>query len=133
MDDNKVNFSGLSFSLPAESLKSGNGMMDKNTYKALNTDKNPNIVFVLSSANVTSAGSNTYHVKGIGKLTVAGTAKQTDVEATLKYNPTDKSFTCIGTKTFNMSEYGVKPPTVMMGTIKTGDKVSITYNLVIKS
>ena len=133
VDNNKVSFSGLSFSLPAETLKSGHGMMDKNTYKALNTEKNPNISFVLSSANVTPAGANTYQVKGVGKLTIAGTTKQTDVAATLKYNPADKSFTCVGTKAFKMSEFGVKPPTVMMGTIKTGDPVTISYNLVIKS
>jgi len=131
--NDKVSFTGLSFSLPAESLKSGHNGMDKNTYKALNTSKNPTINFVLVSANVTPAGTNIYHVKGIGKLTIAGTTLQTDVVATLKYNPADKSFTCTGTKSFKMSEYGVKPPTVMMGAIKTGDAISITYNLNIKS
>lgn len=129
----KVTFSKLSFSVPAESLKSGHGMMDKNTYKALNTKKNPSIHFVLVSGNVTSTGTNTYQLKGIGKLTIAGTTIETDLVTSMKYNPHDKSFTCTGTKKFKMSEYGVKPPTVMMGTIKTGDAISITYNLTIKS
>lgn len=128
-----VTFTNLSFSFPAESLKSGHSMMDKNTYKALNTGKNPTITFVLVSANVTPAGANTYQLKGIGKLTIAGKTLQTDIVATLKYNPADKSFTCTGTKKFNMTEYGVKPPTVMMGAIKTGDAISITYDLNIKS
>ena len=128
-----VTFSGLSFDFPAESLKSGHSMMDNNTYKALGTGKNPNISFVLLSGNVTSVGANTYQLKGIGKLTIAGTTKQTDLEVTLKYNPADKSFTCTGTKKFKMTEYGVKPPSVMLGTIKTGDAISISYNLNIKS
>jgi len=128
-----VTFSGLSFDFPAESLKSGHSMMDNNTYKALATGKNPNISFVLLSGNVTSVGANTYQLKGIGKLTIAGTTKQTDLEVTLKYNPADKSFTCTGTKKFKMTEYGVKPPSVMLGTIKTGDAISISYNLNIKS
>lgn len=131
--DNKVTFSGLSFSVPAESLKSGHGAMDKNTYKALNTQKNPNISFVLLSANVTPVSANTYQLKGIGKLTIAGKTMQTDLVTTLKYNPADNSFLCTGTKKFKMSEYGVKPPTVMFGTIKTGDDISISYNLTIIS
>jgi len=128
----KLVFTGLSFNFPAESLKSGHGAMDKNTYKALNTSKNPTISFVLTSGNVTSTGTNTYLLKGMGKLTIAGTTLVTDLETTLKYNPTDKSFTCTGTKKFKMSEYGVKPPTVMMGAIKTGDAIAISYNLTIK-
>jgi polyisoprenoid-binding protein YceI len=107
--------------------------MDKNTYKALNTSKNPNITFALISANVTPSGTNTYEFKGTGKLTIAGTTKSTEISGTLKYNPADKSFLCTGTKKFKMTDYGVKPPTVMMGTIKTGDDVAISYNLTIRS
>jgi polyisoprenoid-binding protein YceI len=131
--NDKMTFSGLSFNFPAKSLKSGHSMMDNNTYKALNTSKNPNITFVLTSGNVTSEGTNTYLLRGLGKLTIAGTTIQTDLVATLKYNPADKSFTCTGVKKFKMTQYGVKPPTVLMGTIKTGDEISISYNLNIKS
>lgn len=133
LHNDKVSFSDLSFTLPAKSLKSGHSLMDKNTYKALDTDKNPNISFVLSTANVTPIDANTYSFKGVGKLTIAGTTKQTDLVATVKYNAADKSFTCTGTKKFKMTEYNVKPPTVMMGTIKTGDEIAISYNLKIKS
>jgi len=108
-------------------------MMDRNTYKALHTKKTPNISFVLLSGNVTSTGQNTYELKGIGNLTIAGTTIETDLVATLKYNPADKTFSCTGTKKFKMTQYGVKPPTVMMGTIKTGDEISISYTLTIKS
>lgn len=133
VDKENVAFSGLSFVIPAESLKSGHDQMDKNTYKALNTTQNPNISFVLTSATVTPAGANTYHFKGVGKLTIAGTTVLTDLVATVKYNPADKSFTCSGVKKFKMTQYNVKPPTVMMGAIKTGDEVSISYSLTIKS
>lgn len=132
--NNTVTFSGLTFTMPAESLKSGNGAMDKNTYKALETGKNPNIIFVLSSVtSITTSGQNSYVFKGVGKLTIAGTTRVTDITASLKYNPSDKSLTCIGSKKFKMSEYGVKPPTVMFGTIKTGDDITINYNIHLKS
>ena len=131
--NNKVIFSQLSFTVPAESLKSGHGMMDRNTYKALNTENNPNISFVLLSGNVTSLGANAYQLNGIGKLTIAGKTIQTDLVVMMKYNPADNSFLCTGTKKFKMTEFGVKPPTVMLGAIKTGDDISISHNLTIIS
>ncbi len=103
--------------------------MDKNTYKALNTDKNPTISFVLTSATVTATGGNNYQLKCVGKLSIAGTIKHTDLVATAKYNPADKSFTVTGVKKMKMTEYNVSPPKALMGTIKTGDDISISYNL----
>ena len=104
-------------------------MMDKNTYKALDTDKNPNISFVLTNGTVTSTGANNYQLNCVGKLTIAGTVKETDLVAVGKYNPADKSFTVTGVKKMKMTDYNVKPPKVMLGTIKTGNDIAITYNL----
>jgi hypothetical protein len=51
----------------------------------------------------------------------------------LKFNPADRSFTISGTKVIKMTDWKVKPPVVMFGTIKTGDQITIGYNLKIKS
>lgn len=126
---NITSLSKLSFTLPAKNLKSGHTAMDKNTYKALKTSANPSISFVLTSAKVTSEGSNNYLLNCIGTMSIAGTTKQTDLVATAKYNPDDKSFTVTGVKKMKMTDYDVKPPTVMLGTIKTGNDISIAYNL----
>ena len=128
----KVSIASLSFSVPAKNLKSGHGMMDKNTYKALNTEQHPNITFVLTSATVTPVDGNTYQIKGVGNLTIAGTTRQTDVVATAKWNATEKSFVFSGAKKFKMTDYKVEPPTAMFGTIKTGDEVTVSYNLKLK-
>lgn len=126
--DKLTGISGLNFNMPAESLKSEHSMMDKNAYKALKTDDNKNISFVQTSATISPIDATTYQLKLMGKLTIAGTTKVTDLVATAKYNATDKSFAVSGTKKFKMSEFGVKPPTVMMGTIKTGDPLTVTFN-----
>ena len=124
-----TSLSNLSFSLPAVNLKSGHSAMDKNTYKALKTSVNPNILFVLTSADVTAKGGNNYQIKCMGKLTIAGTVKQTDLVATAKYNPSDKSMTIDGIKKMKMTDYNVAPPKALMGTIKTGDDIAISFNL----
>ncbi len=119
----------LNFVLPVAGLKSGHGQMDKNTYKALNSTKNPNISFSLTSATVTATGGNNYQINAVGKLSIAGTVKHTDLQATGKYNPADKSFTVTGVKKMKMTDYKVDPPKALMGTIKTGDAISIGYTL----
>src|SRR5687768_350308 len=43
----------LSFTLLVKNLKSGHKQMDKNTYKALNVDENPNIEFTATIVSVT--------------------------------------------------------------------------------
>jgi hypothetical protein len=131
-NDKLTSLQKLSFSTPAKSLKSESNQMDKNTYKALKADANPTINFELVSANLTAVDASTYNVKGIGRLTIAGVTKQTDVNGTCKVNA-DKSLTITGTKTFKMTDYKVNPPTALFGTIKTGDEVIINYNLRIKS
>lgn len=128
--DGKItSLSKLSFTLLAKNLKSGHTLMDNNTYKALKTGNNPNISFVLTSATVTSKGANNYLLDCVGTMSIAGTTKQTNLVATATYNPSDKSFTVTGVKKMKMTDYNVKPPTVMLGTIKTGNDISIAYNL----
>lgn len=134
MSKDQISFSNFSFSVPVESLKSGKASMDKNAYKAMDSKKNAGISFIISSANnITATSPNTYQFSGMGKLTINGVTKTTPMVATLTYNPTDKSFTCTGTKSFKMSDYGVKPPTAVFGTIKTGDAIAINYAIRIKS
>ena len=117
----------LQFSVPAEALKSGTGGLDKNAYKALNTGKHKNITFSLVSAVVTPSATNVYQVKVTGDLTISGTTKRTDLAGTAKYNPNDKSFVVYGSKKFGMREFNVTPPTVMMGTIKTGNEITVSF------
>lgn len=118
----------LTFIVPAESLKSDKSGLDKNAYKALETDRHKNITFTMTSGTIAATGSNTFQVRATGNLTIAGTTKQTTIAATGQFNPSDKSIAVNGSTKFNMTGYDVKPPTVMMGTIKTGDEITVTYS-----
>ena len=122
-----LGFTGLKFSVEAESLKSEKASMNTNAYKALKTNTAKNISFLLTGANITQLNETSYQVKAFGKLTVAGTTKETDVIADIKYNVADKSFTVTGTKKLKMTDYNVKPPSFMLGTVKTGDEISISF------
>ena len=117
----------LSVTIPAEGLKSEHTGMDKNAYKALKTDKNPNIYFKLTSATVSPDGT----IKCVGKLTIAGTTLETDLVTTSKMNA-DKSITVSGKKNISMKDFKMEPPTFMMGTIKTGNDIVLKLDVTLR-
>lgn len=123
-----IGLTSLKFTLVAESLKSGKNAMDKNAYKALKTGTAKNITFVMSSAKVTPVNATTVEIRALGKLSVAGTSHETDLLVTVKYNPASKSYAATGSKTIKMSDFDVKPPTFMMGAVKTGNEIIMTFN-----
>jgi len=126
-NDNILGLTALKFTIEAESLKSGKSAMDKNAYKALKTGSAKNISFVLSSATVSRQNATTFQINTLGKLTVAGTTRETNIVVDVTFNQADKSFTATGTKKIKMTEYNVKPPSFMMGAVKTGDDISISF------
>lgn len=122
---------GLGFAINVESLKSEHKAMDKNTYKAMNTDKYPTITFTAATATVKPAGGANYTVTAHGKLTISGTTKDVDITATCTVNA-DKSITCSGSYKLNMTQYNVEPPSIMFGMIKVGDPITVRFNFVMK-
>lgn len=122
----------INFTVPAESLKSERKGLDKNTYKALNTAKYANISFTAASVTVKNAGSANYFLTAKGRLTISNVTKDVVLTATGVMNA-DKSITYSGTYKLKMTDFNVEPPTLMMGAIKTGDMVTVKFNLLLKS
>ena len=119
----------LNFTVIAESLKSGKGAMDKNTYKALNTDKYKEICYKLEKVNsIQNSSDNNYKVDTKGYLTISGTKKPVNITFDLKLK--DNSIILSGNTLIKMSNFNIDAPTAMFGTITTGDQLTIKYNTV---
>jgi hypothetical protein len=122
----------LQFTVPAESLKSEHKAMDKNTYKALNTDKYNSISFVANNAIIKPSGTSGFTLIARGKLTISGVSRDVELTAHGVINP-DKSITYSGAYKLKMTDYKVTPPNIMFGAIKTGDAVTVKFDLVLKA
>jgi polyisoprenoid-binding protein YceI len=123
--------SSLTFTMPVESLKSEHAAMDKNAYKAMRTDKYTSLTFTVLSASIKPAG-NSYQVNSRGRLTISGVSRDVDVTAICTINA-DKSISVNGSYKLKMTAYNVTPPSIMLGAIKTGDDITVKFNLLLKA
>ncbi len=125
--DGVMNIQMAEVKFKAENLKSGKGGMDKNAYKALKTKEFEWISFNLSAFEAKQEG------KGLvtGNLTIAGFTKPItfDVETVQGAD----QITVSGTSAFKLTDFKVDPPTALMGTIKTGDDVTVEFKLTFKN
>lgn len=124
-----VQIDQLNFAVVAEGLKSGKSGMDKNTYKALNTDKHQRITYQLQKVNNIDCTSKTEcKITTSGFLSIAGTKKP--VELVFDAKVSGDKITLSGSKKLKMTDFKVDPPTAMFGTITTGDEVNIQFQSV---
>jgi len=115
----------LHITMPAESIKSGKKGMDKKAYEAMKTKSHKNVIFDLKSA---SKLGDTWTLTGT--FNIAGTKKQVSIKA--KETKKGDLYGLTGSYSFKLSDYQITPPTAMMGTIKTGDDVKISFDVKFK-
>lgn len=116
--------------VPAERLDCGNGTMNEHMRKAIKLEENKTIEFRLSDYDVTRGAEG---IAGTisGTLLLGGVTKPITMKAEGKAEGGMLHVT--GSYDLNMTEYGLKPPTLMFGRIKVGQTVKVNYDLLLKS
>ena len=107
--------------MKATALKSGKNQMDDITYKALKAGKHPNITFHLISFK--NLGGNKASITG--NLTIAGTTKPVTFEVLTLVK--GQIVELKGETSCKMTDFNITPPTAMLGTIKTDNKIKISF------
>lgn len=127
MDGNAISeISKIEFKTPVSGLKSGKSIMDSKAHDALKEKKFPEIKFMLNkNSNVNISGSK---ANLTGLLTIAGKSKEVKLTADLDIENQQK-FLVSGSVPIKMSDFGIDPPTAMMGAMKTGNEVVVKFNL----
>ncbi len=119
----------LNIKMEVHSIKSTEGsMMDKNTYKALKADNYPQITFTLITP-VKAVPAGTHSIAANVNLSIAGITKAIDMTVTSAATA-NGNITFEGSKTIKMTDYGIKPPVALFGTMKTGNEITIHFKTV---
>lgn len=128
-NNENLSVSDVNVTCEVEKIKSHNRIMDNKTHKALEGDDYPEITFrSTSEATINENGSNA-SLKG--ELTIAGKTKTVSLPFTLQ-SANQNQVQVSGKVPVKMSDYGIEPPTAMMGALKTGDEVEIVFDIVLK-
>ena len=115
--------------IPVAGLKSEKDGLDKNLRKSLLAEAHPLIRYRLRGYHVAPGESDSFKVRASGVLEVAG--KQKEIESDLIARPTALGVWLTGTQPLRMTDFGIKPPKMMLGTIRTDDEVVIHYRLLL--
>lgn len=121
----------LTFSLLVKNLKSDEKTLDKNAYKALKADQYNTVLYSLTSATVMPKKDGKHLIKTKGNLTVAGVTKNVAMDVSCLVNH-DATITCTGSEKLKMTDYNIKPPSFMLGAMKTGNDITLDFTLVFK-
>ncbi len=117
--------------VPVASLESGEGGLDDTLRKALDAKHHPDVVFVVDRVELGPRGQEGFSARLVGKLTLAGTTRPVTVDALAV--PTSGGLELKGSQPLLMSDYGVKPPVLMLGLLKTADHVFVGFDLTLAS
>lgn len=122
----------VSVKVPVRSLKCGSGKMEDNLYKALKADAAPQISYMLGTFDVQHDSADSYTLKTVGTLTIAGTDKTVDMDVTTT-RQSDGSLRVTGELPLLMTDFGVRPPTALLGTLRTSNEVKVKFELLVGS
>jgi polyisoprenoid-binding protein YceI len=113
-------------SIPVASLDCRNGTMNGHMRKALKAEQNPTIRLRASGVQVSPSGA----ARISGDLTIAGQTRPVSIDGTAASE--DGKVRVRGSKRLVMTDFGVQPPTLMMGTMKVAAPVTIGFDVTLK-
>ena len=116
--------------VPASNLDCNNGTMNEHMLKALKAKENPTISFRLTSYTAAKAAEGvTGEITGVLSL---GGVEKTITFPGMASDAGDGMLKVVGTHEISMKEYGLKAPSLMLGTMKVGDKVKVGFDVTLK-
>ena len=117
--------------IPVKSLSCGNKGLEENMRKTLKADLYPDIRYELSTYQIPSSSltETGFALQAVGKVTIAG--KQNTIEMVINADRlADGNAKATATQSLLMTDFGIKPPVFMLGTLRTGNKIVVSFKLV---
>ncbi len=120
----------VKINIVVRTLTCGNGQMDKNMYSTLKADENPIIKYTLSGYDILdgSASPTAFTAKTTGTLIISGQEKSIAMKINAE-RLSDGKATAQGEQDVLMTDFGIKPPSFMFGSLKVGNEIKVKFNL----
>jgi hypothetical protein len=116
--------------IPIAGMKSGTGLLDEHLQDALNSKKYTDIRGTVKGYEIKGKDADgTYRVTANVELSIAGTTRTVPIDAVISIE--GNHIRIKGEKQLLMTDFKIVPPTLMFGTIKTADAISIRFNLLL--
>jgi hypothetical protein len=115
--------------IPAKSLKSESARMDKVMWEALGVDAHPEIRFALRASErvpADDAVDGRFALATKGELTIAGRTREIALPVEVERNAAG-GYVVKGELPLKMTDFGIKPPTALLGTVRAGDDVKVAF------
>lgn len=126
LNENRVaEIQSIDFACKVDDIESGKRIMDNKAYDALNEKRYPEISFQLHPDNQVKVSGE--KVSLTGDMTIAGKKRKVNVDCTFDVKNSNQ-FSVSGEVPLKMSEFGIEPPTAMLGTLETGDEVVVKFD-----
>ncbi|MEX0600471.1 MAG: YceI family protein [Rhodothermales bacterium] len=111
----------------SSSIECDSRTMNRKVAEALAIDDFPVIRYTLSTADVMSSGEE-LRIDAVGTLELAGASKE--MSSSLVGQPASEGgYVFTGTLPITMSTFDIDPPTAMFGALKTGDDVTVRFEI----
>ncbi|HEY6144476.1 MAG TPA: YceI family protein [Flavobacterium sp.] len=114
-----------------KSLKSGKDGMDDKAYDAFDAKKNAYISFHLTEVTPVKLSESDTEITLTGNLTMAGVTRKISFKTIAKITKSG-DYQLKGNLPLKMTDFKMKPPTAMLGTIKSGDAVVLKFDVSFK-
>lgn len=112
----------------ASGIECGDSTMNKQLRKALKVDAYPEIRYKAGKYTVVDNGAA---VQSSGELTIAGVTRPVGLGA--KLIPLPEGGTRVeGAMEINMTDYGVKPPSILFGALKVANVVTVRFDTIVR-
>lgn len=115
--------------IPVKSLDCGHRKMNDNMYEAMRANENPTIRYALVKYELVAgtATKDSALVRATGQLTISGTTKEITMDVLARRNGRDVNGA--GKVALLMTDFGIKPPVMMRGLLKTGNQITVGFEL----
>ncbi|MEX0599937.1 MAG: YceI family protein [Rhodothermales bacterium] len=121
----------LRLTVTADMIKSQKStIMDRLMYQTLKVDEHPVITYEMIEAVPSEDDETLLHTTG--QLTLAGVTNEVEMDVQAE-RLDDGSIRYTGNSPLKLTNYGMRPPTAMFGALRTGDDVTIHFDVVFAS